>query len=340
MQLKLSKDTTTLTVAALLISSLILALYLPGIPFVLFMSGPTAISLILVSLHLYGVTQEQAAKLAAVSEPTNSTTIEQRSAEEIIGEKLKGGAIEKAIDLQFTKMIDNVVSDLFGNHGDIQRKIKNKLNEQMNPYIEKHDFAEHNVKLELLLNNMVTAITKDQSQIIQNARTLMGLNPIGEISATLLFDRYCKYVGEEIDEKQLEINYDDTPTYRNLTTRMETTNERSYGSNSERKTLSFTCEEDEALNIDVELHRWEDIGDRKWHISRVIRRETDDKRRAYQSDKNILSLENPISAMRDMNELDIFLIKLHQDHAVIELDEEEIDDDSVEVAAEPECSLS
>lgn len=48
--------------------------------------------------------------------------------------------------------------------------------------------------------------------------------------------------------------------------------------------------------------------------------------------------QNPY--MRDMDDLEIFLIKLTQDRTAIELDEEELEDEEVEVAAEPEYSIS
>ncbi|MCC2248936.1 hypothetical protein JUJ52_03055 [Virgibacillus sp. AGTR] len=281
----------------------------------------------------------------SVPESHPETTVEQKSAQEIITEKLNGGIIEKAIEEQFGKTVNKVVSDLFGIHGDITREIQKRLKETMSPYIEQYDFGKYNVKLEHFLNELVTNVTNDQGRIIKNVKEIMGVEPVKEVKTSELFDKYTEFISGAIATEKLEIDEDDTPRYVPLNAHLQTLDKRSYGSSSERKVISFTCEEDEELNLSVVIHRWTDsILGNDWTIE-SIERPTSDGKTIYafqiQSGKqDITSLELPMSNLRDLTDLEVYLLKLHYDHTAVIIDETDISDDYVEVNAEPEYILT
>lgn len=269
-------------------------------------------------------------------------TIEKRSAEEIITAKLNDGAIEKAIDERFDVMIAGVVNDLFGDYGDVARKIKEKLKETMNPYIEQYDFGQHTVKLELFLNQLVTEIMKDSDTLARNLREMMGTEPVKEITTSGLFDKYTKYLGENIETDDLEIDYDDKPSYQRLTAEMQCEDEDTVSRNLEIKILTFTCEEDEEQTLRIGIRRWTDSALDSWRIDSIERVSEDEPsvRQLLRKEKDLTLLETPMAHLRDLTELEVFLMKLHFDKTKILLDETHIYDDEIEVAAEPEAYLA
>lgn len=279
-----------------------------------------------------------------VKETTSTETEhgETRSAEEIITSKLQSGAIEKAIDQRFDKMVTNVVDDLFGDYGDVAREIKKKLKETMNPYIEEYDYSQHNVKLEHLLNQLVQSVTKDQDDIARKFQTLMGTEAVKEMKTSELFNSYTKYLRETIETDDLEIDYDDRPSYKPLTAKMESEEDVAFSTSMEKQTLTFTCEENELMAIRVGLRRWTDLSDDAWHINKVERvngKELSLSQKLH-GNKEITGMETPITHLRDLNELEIHLLKLFYDKTDIVLDETEIYDDEVEIEEEPDMYLA
>lgn len=267
--------------------------------------------------------------------------IEKRNAEEIIVSKLNDGAIERAIDEQFDKMVNGIVDDLFGSYGDISRKIQSKLKETMNPYIEQYDFSEHSVKLEHLLNQLVTEMTKEQNTLTRNLRDMMGTSPITEIKSSELFDKYAKYIGEHIETDDRGINYDDEPSYDPLTAELITNDETSYAS-MEKKTLLFTCEDDNEFDIQIGIQRWPDLSNQAWHIDRIERVNTTKPNmgRTILENEDLTTLKTPIANLRELSELEVFLLKLHYDRTEIILDETSIYDEDIEIEAKPEAYLA
>lgn len=292
-------------------------------------------------------------KVIAKSEPTPATAVnqshqtpEQRSVEQIIVEKLNNGTIERAMEKRFDKMVDDIVNDLFGSRGDISKEIKSKLHEQMSAYIEQIDFSQYNTKLEHLLNEIVKNMTSEQDRVVKNIREIMGVEPISKIKTSELFDKYANFIGSEIDTSKLKINTDDTPSYEPLTASMTYSKDHlGTTSMSEKAVLTFTCKEDEEFNIKVKLRRWTDslLGN-DWKIEE-IRRTTGNGETIYafqtgSSDQEITSLELPLNNLRDMNDFEVFLLKLYYDRTSIEIDKRNIYDEEVKVKAKPEYNLS
>lgn len=268
-------------------------------------------------------------------------TIEKRSAEEIIMSKLNGGAIEQAIDERFDKMVQDVVDDLFGSYGGISRQIKDKLKESMNPYIEQHDFSEHAVKMEHLLNNIIREVTSEQDVLMKNVQDMLGTAPIKEIEMSKLFEKFTEYISETIETSDLDIDYDDEPSYKPLTVELSSTDEPSMGS-MEKKSLRLSCEEDSDFDIEIVIERWPDLSDKSWHISRVERVGGNEPtfRQKLHGNKDLTTMETPMANLRELNEFEIYLLKLYYDRADIILNATELLDDEVEVDAEPEVSYS
>lgn len=267
---------------------------------------------------------------------------EDRSANQIITDKLDNGIIERAIDKRFDKMVTDIVDDLFGNYGDISREIKGKLRDTMNERIEAYDFSQHTTKLEHLLNHMVTGMTAEQDRIVQNARLLLGIEPIKTFKTSELFDKFAAYAAEQIDVSTLDVNTDDTPSYENLTVRMESQEERTFGSDYERRAFKFTCEEDESMQVTVNIARWVNHRDDNWHIDGIITPQDSEQvfiRRAMKDESDLTTLETPVTNLRELTEMHAFLLKLYYERTAIIIDEVDMLDEDVEVDEEPEATF-
>lgn len=319
-----------------------LAAILNVYPYPFVAAGAVVIGILLLRLT---ESQNENTEPGAIQDSKTVQTVEQRSAQEIIADKLNGGLIEKAIDERFDKMVAKIIDDLFGSHGDITRDIQKRLRETMSPYIEQVDFGKYNIKLEHLLNELVANVTNDQQRIIKNVKEIMGVGPVKEIKTSELFDKYAEFISKTIDTDKLEINTDDTPSYEPLHAHMLITKDRHHSSMSEKKRIQFSCDEDEDLNITIIVRRWKDsiLGD-DWQIEGIKRTASDGETiyafQTQRGDTDITSLELPMNHLRDLTDLEVYLLKLHYDNAAIIIDETEISDDDVEVDAEPEYSLS
>jgi hypothetical protein len=319
-----------------------LAAILNVCPYPLVTAGAVVIGILLLRLT---ESRNENTEQGSVQESQTEQTVEQRSAQEIITDKLNGGVIEKAIDERFEKMVAKIIDDLFGSHGDITREIQKRLRETMSPYLEQFDFSKYNTKLEHLLNELVANISNDQQRIIKNVKEIMGVEPVKEIKTTELFDKYAAFISKTIDTDKLEINTDDTPSYESLHAHMLITKDLHHSSMSEKQFIKFSCEEDEDLNITVTIRRWKDsVLGNDWRIEGIKRTVSDGETiyafQTQRGDKDITSLELPMNHLRDLTDLEVYLLKLHYDNAAIIIDETEISDDDVEVDAVPEYSLS
>lgn len=319
-----------------------LAAILNVYPYPFVAAGAVVIGIILLRMT---ESKDEKNEKESIQNPQIEQTIEQKSAQEIITDKLNGGIIERAIEEQLDQTVKKVVNDLFGTHGDITREIQKQLRATMSPYIEKYDFGVYSTKLEHLLNELVKNITNNQTTVIKNIKEIMGVEPVKEIKTSELFDKYTEFISDTIETDKLEIDEDDTPSYAPLNAHMETTERSSYSSSCEKKAIEFTCEEDEELNISVVIRRWTDsfLGN-DWTIDSIERTTRDGKTvYAFQTQDNkedITDLQLPMNNLRNLTDLDVYLLKLHYDNTSIIIDETEISDDCVEVKAEPECSLS
>lgn len=269
---------------------------------------------------------------------TEPKTQEQKTVQEIINAKLTGGAIEKALDHKFDDMMKSVADDLFSGYGDVTRAIKKKLSERMTPYVENYDFGEHAVKIEHLLNNLMKNLTHNEDRLIQNMNVLFGTEPVKTLKTSELFKKYTDYLADNIDTSKLEVDLDDGPHYNDLIACLRTESTDHLSGSTERKELTFTCEQDDDARIVIVLRRWTDMMDKAWHIERIQHGDSEWETTRNKSD--LTMLDTPMNNLRDLNSLDTFLLKLYYDRTELVIDQEDITDEDIEVSAEPEADFN
>ena len=86
------------------------------------------------------------------------------SIKDVIHTKLSDGTIERIISEKLEKGINDAMDDLFRSYGDVGKVIKGKATEVLVPAIERHDFADHIVKLDTVLTEIVNSTSLVENQ--------------------------------------------------------------------------------------------------------------------------------------------------------------------------------
>lgn len=240
----------------------------------------------------------------------------------VIQQKLSDGTIENIITAKLEKGINEAMEDLFRSYGDVGKVIKDKVKEVLIPAIERHDFADHIVKLDTVLTDIVNKTNLVENQkLLENFRELMIEEDTKEIKTSDLFEKWCEFVAKEINTDGLEVDTcDGEPTYESVDCRMEVdhVDGRSW-SDIKKANIIFECEHDEKMNFMIPISRWEKYDGDNWSID-------------YSSNPDIQSL-------RHMSQFEVFLLRLNRSFTKIVIDDEYLDEE-VTPEAEPEVSFS
>lgn len=239
--------------------------------------------------------------------------------QETVSRKMNDGTIEKMIEEQMEKAVKTALDDVFGYSGEGRKLLKEKFDEVMCPAIENHDFNKYMTKLDSVLTEIINNTRlAENKQILDNFKYLMKDEDIKEIKLSEIFEKYCEYVSKNIDTSNLEVDTDDTPSYELVEACMEVeTNSRIFEDND--YDVRFSCEEDSSLEMRLKLYK----GYNGYRILYIADCSNDGI--------NIASLSN-------MSEFEVFLRKLNNSYAVIDIDCGDMSEE-VEVEAEPEATF-
>lgn len=156
--------------------------------------------------------------------------------------------------------------------------------------------------------------------MLENFRNLMVVDERKEIKVTELYEAWMKHVAKNVETNNLEIDYDDEPSYEcvEVTMEIEENESRSWSSFSHAQ-LIFECEHDEDMNFSIHLSRYNESRSEGWDIN---------------YDKN-----PQVSSLRHLNDFELFLMKLNQNYTKIILDSTH-ETDEVRPDEEPELSYT
>lgn len=240
--------------------------------------------------------------------------------ENIVTEYMSSGKIEEKVNDYMDKAVESAVKDLFtGYKAPVETVISDQLKSVMIPVIEKYDYSKYIVKLDKILVEVLEKTTFENRSILENFKNFVGFDNPKNINISELFEKWCEYVSAHIDTSNLEIDYDDRPTYESPVCTMEITdNDDCSWSSFKHKVVSFTCDKDESLNIDFPISHYEKL-DNGWNLS-------------YKSAKDLESL-------RSVNSFEVFLMNLDSCRTEINLDEEYLEADDLDIKAVPEADF-
>lgn len=240
--------------------------------------------------------------------------------ENIVTEYMGSGKIEEKVNEYMDKAVESAVKDLFtGYKAPVETAISDQLKSVMIPVIEKYDYSKYIVKLDKILVEVLEKTTFENRSILENFKSFVAFDNPENINISELFEKWCEYVSAHIDTSNLEIDYDDRPTYESPVCTMEVTDESDYSwSSIKHKIVTFACDRDEDMNVSFVLTCFSKISE-KWELSSA-------------------SLKD-ISSLRSLNSFEIFLINLNSFGTKIELDEEFLLEDHLEIEARPEAEF-
>lgn len=240
-----------------------------------------------------------------------------------INQKLTDGTVERIIEEKIEKGVSDAIGELFSYNGSAKKLLVSKFDEVIVPVIENHDFNQYLVKLDTVLTEIVnnTSVT-DNKVILDNFKKLMK-NPVDDFSivpVSRIYGEWQDYVAKNIDTSNLEIDYDDTPSYYSATTNMEveTVERKWFSRDAEEYIVRFTCDEDEDMDCEFKLSGGYSDG-------------------RLRLDATTIPMD--IHSLRTMSEFEIFIQQLLRGFVKINLDIKSSFSDDVEVEAEPEADF-
>lgn len=231
-----------------------------------------------------------------------------------VSEKMNDGTVEKLVADAAEKALKESINDQFRWNGEAKKIIDEKVKAVMTEAIEKVNLNDYTVKLDTVLSEIInTTNLIDNKEILENFKNLMIEPDKDVISLKDVFEKYREYVGKNVNTSDLEVYTDDTPTYQNVSARLETKLTTSIFSRRYCD-LIFECEDDTELTKKIHLYESES---NKFRIS------------GFKS-------ELDISSLRSLDEFDIFIMRLDRAFCNI-TDIMDMYDDDIEVEAEPEA---
>lgn len=244
----------------------------------------------------------------------------ENSVKDVITEKLEEGIIERLVAENLEKGINKSLENLLGNYGDVTKIIEGKIKDVMVKQLEAYDYSKYVVKLDCVLTEILKKTSLDNKKILENFKELMVDSEFPKVvKVSDIFEQFKKHVAKNVETNDLEVEYDDGVSYENVSVTMEVEREekRSWSSSSfEYAKVVFECEKDENLNFEIRLSKFMDYG---WKLSTEI--------------------DTSIKSLRYLDGLKIYLLKLNQSSAKIEIDEDDLEDE-VQPEKEPEASFS
>ena len=241
---------------------------------------------------------------------------------EVIQKQLQGDLIEKVVAEQLEKCVRNAVDSLFGSWGDCKKIVEEKIKEVMVPQLSQYDYSKHILKLDHVLTEVLKATTLDNRKLLENFKEFMLMEEVPkEVKVSEIYDKYMKHVADNVDTDGLEVVFDDGPSYEYVETEMEIEEEegRSWSSFKYAK-LFMECkkqdEEQENLNVEVGLSRWNKDEENVWSIS--------------------FSKQLDLTSLRHMDDFTIYLMKLAQNGTKVIVDTWS-ESDEVTPSKEPEA---
>lgn len=245
----------------------------------------------------------------------------EESIKDCITKELEKGIIEKVISEKLEECVSKALDDMFGYGGTIKKVIKEKVKSVMIPYLENYDYSKYIVKLDAVMVDVLKATTKDNKEILENFKELMGAEEFKDrkvIKVTELFNKWCEHVEEEVETNGLEVVYEEDVSYESIDVsyEFEEMEERSYN-DYQRGRIVFECEHDEKMNICIDVYRWKSLNKKgQWHIE----------------SKEIEKL----SSLRNLKKFEVFLIGLQHSNLKVEIDKT-YDNDSIVPSKKPEA---
>lgn len=245
----------------------------------------------------------------------------EKNISEVIQKQLQGDIIERVVAEQLEKCVSNAVNELFKSWGACTKIIEEKLKSVMVPQLEAYDYSQHIIKLDTVLTEILKNTTIDNKKLLKNFKEFITEDDTPKVvKMSEIFNKYKKYVANNVDTDGLDIDYDDGVCYSPVETMLEVEEEQGRDWSSFKYGKIFLeCrkndEDQDSLNVEIGISRWKEDKEDVWslHIDKQL----------------------DLTSLRYIDDFSIYLIKLMQAGTKIEMDTYE-DSDDVTPNKEPE----
>ena len=244
------------------------------------------------------------------------------------------GTIEQIIREQLTEHVKKIIDDSF-RWGELHNALEDKIEEVMAPAIKECDFGEYLLNMNDILTDVVNETAGEANNaILRHFKELMTSTKKYDdvVKMSTIISKYEQFVANEIETDDLDVVFDDGPSYESVDVKgyLKIEDDK-YWNAFDYATMDLTvgnpCEEQgETLNRSIRLHRFkngfpdEDEEEKKlWRIDSVSN----------------LTEEPTIRSLGSLTDFDVFLISLLRAGVKIELDETDFEDE-ITPSNEPE----
>lgn len=237
----------------------------------------------------------------------------------IAGDVLESGELEKKLQGYMLKAFEDAFESSLS-YGKVRDAIRSRVEEILVPYIERYDMSAYVVKLDAILTELLEeGAVADNRRILENFRTMTLAPQDGTIALKDIFEVYKRYVAEHVDTSELEIDYDDEPSYSYVEVAAEVVHDdrpRWFSSNGKHATLYLHPvdhdQDDLCFSLRLTKYSWTD----GW----IMR----------------LDKERDVKSLADMGSFECYLMALCQ--GLVELVDADDIEDYVEPDAKPEAT--
>lgn len=238
----------------------------------------------------------------------------------IAGDVLESGELEKKLQGYMLKAFNDAFESSLS-YGKVRDAIRSRVEEILVPYIEKYDMGRYVVKLDAILTELLEeGAVADNRRILENFRTMTLAPKDGTVTLREIFEIYKKHVAKHVDTSELEIYYDDEPSYSFVEVAAEFVPDerpRWFDSDSKYATLYLHPVEHEQDDLCFSLHLTKYSWNKGWMMS--------------------LDKERDIESLVSMNNFECYLTALCRGRVVL-VDAADNLEDEVEPDAKPEVT--
>lgn len=213
-------------------------------------------------------------------------------------------------------MLISSLNNFLGWSSPVKREIDEQLRKVMAESLGNIDIKGYLPKLDYVL----TTIIRESSighykRLTDNFKELLLTKDVPkQINLSEIFEKYKECCSIYVDTYNLEIDYDDEPTYMDLTCNFETEECKKPYSLNKEYIVKFNCVEDSELNKEYKLVY------------------------VYGTGYKLPFLALNIKSLRYLNSFEVFMLMLSERGTEIIIDKYEDEDDAVEVYDRPEAT--
>ena len=216
-----------------------------------------------------------------------------------ISQEIEKGIVERVIAAKLEECVSSALNDMFGYNGAVKKVIEDNVKSVMIPYLENYDYSQYICKLDSVLVDVLKSSALENKNLLENFKELMttGEN-LRDIKITRIYEKWCECCAKSIDTDKIN-NYEYDGGYINTSFDVEEVS--SDWSDYEKHIVRFECEEDEDLNVEFMLTKWKKY----------------DKAHKLNWEKKT----NDLNSLRHLDKFDMFMMKLDQAYADIDIDD-------------------